>query len=41
MGPPVSCYEKILELIDAGMNVARVNFYHGTHEDHKKTFDNL
>ncbi len=26
IGPSVSSYEKILELIDAGMNVARLNF---------------
>jgi pyruvate kinase len=41
MGPAVSDYEKILELIDAGMNVARINFSHGTHEEHKKVIDNL
>ena len=41
MGPAVGSYEKILELIDAGMNVARLNFSHGTHESHKKTIDNL
>ena len=26
MGPSVAMYEKILQLIDAGMNVARLNF---------------
>lgn len=41
MGPAVNTYESILELIDAGMNVARINFSHGTHEDHKKTIDLL
>jgi len=41
MGPAVSSYENILALIDAGMNVARLNFSHGTHEAHKKTIDNL
>lgn len=41
MGPAVSDYEKIVELIDAGMNVARINFSHGTHEEHKKVIDNL
>lgn len=41
MGPSVSAYEKILELIDAGMNVARINFSHGTHEDHRKVIQNL
>jgi pyruvate kinase len=34
IGPSVSTYEKILELMDAGMNVARLNFSHGTHEYH-------
>ena len=34
MGPSVNRYETILQLIDAGMNVARVNFSHGTHEEH-------
>ncbi len=41
IGPAVSSYEKILELIDAGMNVARINFSHGTHEEHLKTIKNL
>ena len=41
LGPAVDSYEKILELIDAGMNVARINFSHGTQEEHKKTIDNL
>ncbi len=36
IGPSVNAYEKILQLIDAGMNVARLNFSHGTHEEHAK-----
>ena len=31
MGPSVRDYDQILKLIDAGMNVARLNFSHGTH----------
>lgn len=41
IGPAVSSYEKILELIDAGMNVARLNFSHGTHEEHLRTIHTL
>jgi pyruvate kinase len=41
MGPSVQRYEKILELIDAGMNVARLNFSHGTHDEHLRVIDLL
>lgn len=41
IGPAVNSYEKILELIDAGMNVARLNFSHGSYDQHKKTIQNL
>lgn len=36
IGPSVNTYEKITALIEAGMNVARLNFSHGTHEEHAK-----
>ncbi len=36
LGPASSTPEKIGELIDAGMSVARLNFSHGSHEDHAK-----
>ncbi len=41
IGPAVSSYEKILALVDAGMNVARLNFSHGTHEEHHRTIQFL
>lgn len=41
MGPSVASYEKILELIDAGMHVARLNFSHGTHEEHLRVIEML
>lgn len=34
MGPAVASLQKIEELMAAGMNVARLNFSHGTHEEH-------
>ncbi len=34
IGPAVSSPEKISELIQAGMNAARLNFSHGTHAEH-------
>ncbi len=36
LGPASSSPERVGELIDAGMNVARLNFSHGTHEDHAR-----
>ncbi|MEG2043408.1 MAG: pyruvate kinase [Victivallaceae bacterium] len=36
LGPKTSSKEKIEELTDAGMNVARLNFSHGTHEEHAR-----
>ncbi len=41
IGPAVDSYEKILALIDAGMNVARLNFSHGTHEEHLRRINYL
>lgn len=36
LGPASSTPERIGELIEAGMNVARLNFSHGDHEGHAK-----
>ena len=36
LGPASSTAQRIGELIDAGMSVARLNFSHGTHEDHAR-----
>lgn len=41
IGPSVNSYEKIVHLIHAGMNVARLNFSHGTHAEHKEAIDLL
>jgi pyruvate kinase len=39
LGPAVESIEKITELIDAGMNMARLNLSHGSHDEHQKRFD--
>ncbi|AIT61405.1 pyruvate kinase [Corynebacterium doosanense] len=39
LGPAVASKEGILELVKAGMNVARMNFSHGDHADHKQNYD--
>ena len=39
IGPSVSTYEMIKKLILSGMNVARLNFSHGTHSDHLKVIN--
>lgn len=37
---PASKDEKIMKaMLEAGMNVARLNFSHGTHEEHRKTIE--
>jgi pyruvate kinase len=39
LGPAVESIEKIAELIDAGMNMARLNLSHGSHDEHQKRLD--
>ncbi len=41
IGPASESEEKLKELMLAGMNVARFNFSHGTHEEHKEKFDRV
>ncbi|WKD59035.1 pyruvate kinase [Corynebacterium caspium] len=39
LGPAVASEEGILGLVNAGMNVARMNFSHGDHADHKQNYE--
>lgn len=41
IGPASESEERLRELMLAGMNVARFNFSHGTHEEHKKKFERV
>ncbi|WP_192930400.1 MULTISPECIES: pyruvate kinase [Corynebacterium] len=38
LGPAVASKDKIRGLVDAGMNVARLNFSHGEHADHEQNY---
>ena len=41
LGPASSNRKTVEKMIDAGMNVARLNFSHGTHEGHQKYIDTV
>ncbi|MGH3369684.1 MAG: pyruvate kinase, partial [Nocardioidaceae bacterium] len=38
LGPATSSEERIRELVDAGMDVARLNLSHGSHADHELAY---
>lgn len=41
IGPSSDSYEVLKALVSEGMNVARLNFSHGTHPEHKKRIDTI
>lgn len=41
VGPASSSYEVLVELVQAGVDLFRLNFSHGTHKEHKKIIDHI
>lgn len=41
IGPASDNYERLKELMLAGMDVARFNFSHGTHDEHREKFERV
>ena len=41
VGPACDTYEKLLDLVKAGVNVFRLNFSHGAHEDKTKIIEHI
>lgn len=39
VGPACDTYDKLLELVRTGVNVFRLNFSHGSHEDKAKIIE--
>ena len=41
LGPATSSDESVKALVEAGMDVARLNFSHGDYSDHKASYDRV
>ena len=41
LGPSAGTLEQLTALVDAGMNVARLNLSHGSYEDHEERYRNV
>ncbi|WP_068401048.1 pyruvate kinase [Kribbia dieselivorans] len=41
LGPATSSFEQIVALVEAGMDVARLNLSHGSHADHEEVYRNV
>src|ERR1043165_3879823 len=41
VGPSCDTYDKLLELVKAGVNVFRLNFSHGAHDDKAKIIEHI
>lgn len=41
LGPAVSSYDGVMSLVNAGMDVARMNMSHGSHDEHHTNYTNV
>jgi pyruvate kinase len=41
LGPATSAPERILQLVEAGMDVARLNLSHGSHSEHERAYERV
>jgi pyruvate kinase len=41
LGPATSSLEQVTALVESGMDVARLNFSHGAHEDHATAYQRV
>ena len=41
IGPATSSYENLRKIIEAGVDVCRLNFSHGSYDDHQQVIDNI
>jgi pyruvate kinase len=41
LGPATATDDRVRELVESGMDVARLNFSHGKHQDHKEMYDRV
>ena len=41
IGPASQSIDVMRQLLQGGVNIVRLNFSHGTHEDHRQTLENL
>jgi len=41
IGPATASYEMLKAIVQEGVDVCRLNFSHGTYDDHKKVIDNI
>jgi pyruvate kinase len=41
IGPASESVDQLVKLITAGMDVARLNFSHGTYEEHLRVIENI